>query len=245
MEKGPFNHVVKKVEKFVKNVVPDLLDNFPNKLELPTYEYSGEEAGFLMERLIPEVQRNKAMELTSEMADGTYFYRTLVGSREEGTTHPHDFYIEKKAENTRFYFIDPEHNVGANNVFRPKIGNLMAIELSRNGESHCAILRFRTDGIPMNVLKLKPQYEASRTLIEDEGTPAFLKGREENILYRIVAQPNKVTTQTRFTNKQEAMSFASGMPGSLALEGKAAAHAALFNRFLSLLSGGSFEPYMN
>lgn len=225
-----------------KNGIWDQLDRFPS-ISAPEMTFVEGHASEMMERFMPELMRTKLIDLTNSFSDGLYRVRTLVGEYDLGTSHPHDFVISINLDDIGLYFVDPEHTVGSRNALRPAISNLISLIIPKNIDQPVsfASLRFRTDNVDHAVLKLKPQLEATQTLIEDRGMPAFLSAFSNDILFRLLVSAEQSLVQARYTTSYQLRQFLYGNSGSPALEGKVDSHQAVFNHFIEELEAGNFQ----
>lgn len=234
----------KKFEKIISNIVPDILDNFAYNEELPIFENKNtENVDKVMYRLLTEDQRKRLLDFMDGLEDGRYEYLSLVGEKDNGTLHPHLFVVEKRDGVVKLNFVDPEHNVGNQNLLRPKISNLMAINVPEGKDSvpELVILRFATEGLFPDDLKLKNQSIAASQLIDREGIPEMLVDFPKNILFRLVVKKIGLTLQARYTNTKKATDFLAGGDGSRALRGKVRAEQYLVERFIKFLEEGHFK----
>ncbi len=235
--------------KITDNVIPDLRDNFPRLSKIRSWEITNKEADSTSIDQIREkfLSRSRYQELKaaaeSALESGQLYEHTwIVGSREKGTNHPHTFLGEKSEYGANLFFIDPEHNVGKQNVFRPKISNLVSIDLGDNyHNSRFAVIRFNIEGLTPDQLKLQQQFVAAKELLDKDG-PTMLKGSQENILFQAIVENGKVVLRARYTNEKKAQNFLHGGEGSRALRGKIKANAIIVDRLISFLQAGKFEP---
>lgn len=253
-------HPERFLRQFSEHVLPDLRDNLASSATPERRETREERHDALLERLVPLETRNAIMQGTPELAVGERIRaRTLVGTKEDQTRHPHDFTIERLPEGLRLTFVDPEHYIGRRgslealsdiphirtpHVLRPKIGNLMTASLPLDPEQRAriALLRFRTERIPdPAVFKLHAQQEAADHLIEDFGIPSFLTELPTEILFRIVLDTERAVVQARYTNENEIDAFLKGGRGSSALEGKVRSQQQILGRFPEYLASGLFK----
>jgi len=232
-------------ETIRKNVIPDISDNLSSREPL-FIEGVGEQGKKLLERMIPKEKREQLLVMIRDFEEhSSYQTTTLVGEKKKRTQHPHLFVIERGDNHIQLFFVDPEHNVGKQNTLRPRIGNLMSLKIYEgNSEPELAILRFRTPEIEdkdITLLKIQPQLEAARALIENEGVPQFLEDFREEILFRIVVRHDKSVLQARYTKEQGLKSFLEGGKGSSALEGKVDSQNAIIDRFVRFLEEKKFK----
>ncbi len=236
-----------KIEKFANNVIPDLRDNFPRLSRLKSWEASDSEsdptaASRVKQKFLSREQHDQFLSALEFAQEGELYEHTwLVGSKEAKTLHPHTFLAEKGTEGFNLFFIDPEHNVGNQNFFRPKISNLISMRVAEDySESEINIIRFNVDGIPPEQLKLQQQFMAARELLE-KGEASLLAGHSENILFQAMLKPESAMIHARYTNERKAADFLAGGHGSRALRGKVKANEAILNRFVNYLQAGKFE----
>lgn len=227
----------------------DVLDNIPSIGVAKTIEKKEDGPSALMERLVPpEIQRS-LHERTKTIAPGQMLLaRVLVNKQDKLSAHPHDFVIEAKNEEIHFYFIDPEHNVGKRHPIRPKVGNIVSYTLPRDKSTlpSLAIVRYRTGDLDdIQPLKLRPQLKEAQGLLAQEGLPTFLKGKEKEVLLRIVATESKTLVQSRYGTKDELTRFGKGEKGPHPLEARIASQHAILNRFVEYLDEGTFRPFMD
>lgn len=233
------------VERFIKSGIPDFLDNVQRQFEPEVVEQDSYANEKMLERLLPQEAREQLLALSENFERGQdYRAVILVGKKENGTLHPHLFVIQRTEKGIELFFVDPEHNVGKHNLLRPKIENLITMKVPQGSEAHSelAILRFRTNNIKdVTLLKLQPQLEAARTLIDNDGVPQILQEYKNDITLRIVIKEGKTITQSRYTSKKELESFLAGKQGSFALEGKVQSQQAILKRFVEYLQEDKFK----
>ncbi len=244
-------------ERFVKNVIPDLRDNFESK-EPPTLVVEKikdpVEAVPLVERLLPKQIREGLVEEVSRLAPGQYRARVSVGSQEEGTRHPHDFIVDKVGDRTKLYFIDPEHQMGKSKKksslplprkgdLRPKISTLIGIKLSQSGGiPELSIIRFRAAAITdPHLLKMGPQFELAKQLLETGDLPELLRGKENEITFRVNVRPDTLLAQSRYASPSDVSGFLRGEKTATALEGKIYSSTIIMGHFLKHLKEGQFQ----
>jgi hypothetical protein len=156
--------------------------------------------------------------------------------------HPHTFLAEKSEAGINLFFIDPEHNVGTQNFLRPKISNLIGINLRDSYEnSQFSVIRFNVNGLTPDQLKLQQQFTAARELLT-AGQPAMLNDLPQNILFQAGAEKGKAYLHARYTNENKAQKFLKGGDGSRALRGKIKANTVIINRLIGFLAEGNFKP---
>lgn len=241
---------LRQIPRIRKNVIPDIMDNMPSRKAPPTVEKNFEsvsEASPVLERLCPHEARQALRSLTSEFEEGaTYRARTTVGSLEDGTKHPHDFVLEKHGGDLCLYFVDPEHFVGERNLRRPSISNLMALRLPVGGsEPSVAVARFRTQTIAATdiaELKMERQLAHARQLIDNDGLPEPLRSHERDVLFRLLATPQRALLQSRYVGTSFGMELLlEGARSAPVLEGKVDSQRAIIESFLQLLRAGEFK----
>jgi len=240
-------------EKLIKNVVPDILENFPSKgrsraensAETPEDK---EKKTKLLERLLPEEHKARLRELTEELSSGLHRARILVGDKDKRTLHPHDFVIEKDdSGELRFYFIDPEHNIGVSKKrLRPPIAEILSFKLPTDveDEPEIAFLRYRTPRVfekDFRALKLKEQLEAGQQLLETGRTPEFIEDLEEEITYQYTVNAEGSSVEAVRQNEQNLATFLSGEETALALEGKVETLQIRLEQFERYLESGDFK----
>lgn len=246
-----------KIRKIIQNpnVIPDILDNVdrekPPRIAEKTFE-TPSDAAPLLDRLCPPESAQMLRSLTANFQQYvSYRARVAAGKKEDGTSHVHDFVIERSDAETSFYFVDPEHYVGKRNLLRASVSNLMSMRLRNDGGDtlpSVAILRFRTDSlasIDRTQLKMEQQLGHGRQLLADDALPKFLANHPEEILFRTIATPERGLVQSRYVDNRHGLElFLDGMPSAPALEGKVTAHQAILDRFIRLLQEGQFVPIL-
>jgi hypothetical protein len=118
----------------------------------------------------------------------------------------------------------------------------MAVKIpyDRSRSSEVVILRFSTESMAPNDLKLRPQLQAAQQLLPRRGIPTIID--PEHILFRIVQSPTTNIVEARYTSPKEAQDFLRGGHGSTALQGKVAAEQALIDRCIAFLATNAFIP---
>lgn len=234
------------LEKFTNNIIPDLRDNFPRLSSLKNWEIADSEtdpdaAARVKDRFLSEPQYQRLRSTTDQLpAEGLYEHTWLVGDKTKGTYHPHVFLVDRSGAGSDLFFIDPEHNVGRQNLFRPKISNLMAIKLADSYEnSEISIIRFSAEGLTPDQLKLQQQFQVVRQL-GDQDSLQILEAVPDNVLFHGAIQAHSAKLSARYTNDRKAADFLNGGTGSRALRGKIKANEAIVNRFITYLEEGKF-----
>ncbi len=237
-----------KLEKLTDNIIPDLRDNFPNLSKIKSWEVNDTEPASpsvdkMREKFLSRGQHQELVSLSKSVFESgkLYEYTWLVGQKSQKTLHPHTFLGEKSEKGANLFFLDPEHNVGNHNFFRPKISNLISMHLGENYEdSQINIIRFNIQGLAPEQLKLQRQFLAAKELLNQE-KPTMIKDLPENILFQAVVKDHQALLSARYTNEQKAQDFLRGGHGSRALRGKIKANTIIINRLINFLRAGKFE----
>lgn len=218
----------------------------------PATEYSGPESALLTERILPADAIEAIRRVGSYYPDGYIQWKTdhvgnskIEDKRNDPAWHPHYYFIDRSHEGvTRMYFVDPEHKVAKDNLFRPSIANLVGIEVpdDETQSSRVAILRYQ---IPRYDYQNKPVglgHHDLRSVIEqtlDNGgnLPEELTGEaERKVLFMIASDHEKSRVQARYSTKRQVESFARGDKGSSALEGKVMMQGHVVNKLIRLFN---------
>ncbi|MCA9332995.1 hypothetical protein KDA00_03930 [Candidatus Saccharibacteria bacterium] len=211
-----------------------------------TAKYEGPESAKLLERLLSDGATKSVRRLGQHYENGHMYRRiTHVGDKDKGTYHPHYYFMDRTHPGmTRMYFVDPEHKVANNNIWRPPIVNLVGIEVPdrESTSSRVTIMRCR---VPKYDFKHKPEGlgpDELFTVIEQAlerngGLPdEFTGDMESKVLFMIASDHNSSRVQARYSTKKQIEGFARGERGSSALEGKVWVHAYVVNRLINLFN---------
>ena len=248
-------------ERFVQNIVPDLKDNLESgkppievveKLDTPA------DAAPLAERFLPSEMRRQLESETADLELGEYRARVAVGSAEDGTRHPHDYIIEKEASSLTLYFVDPEHQMGKSKNkspvhfprkgdFRPKTSTLIGIKMTDGDEIPViSIIRYRAAAITdSHLLKMEPQLEMVKSLLETGEIPEVLAGKENEITFRLNMRKDGLLVQSRYASPEELELFLQGKPSAAVLEGKVHSSNVIMRHFLNHLESKRFQKSTN
>jgi hypothetical protein len=244
-------------ERFIQNVVPDLRDNLRSdkippiasrKIETPADVLP------LMERLLPSNVQDRFFAETAHFASGEYRARVAVGSAEEGTRHPHDYIVQKSDEELVMYFVDPEHQMGMSKKHskiplprkgdvRPKISTLISVRLY-NDEAipDISMLRYRAAAISdPRLLKMDPQFEIAKQILTTGAVPDVLKGKENEITFRMNIRAEEMLAQSRYANQEALDDFLRGKKSAPSIEGKVHSYGVIMRHFLKHLSEQKFH----
>lgn len=237
-----------RMEKITDNIIPDLRDNFPALSNLKQWELSDSEAdpsavSRVKERFISREQHQQFLSALADIKPGQFYeYTWLVGRKPDGTSHPHVFLAENTGDKFNLFFIDPEHNVGKQNMFRPKISNLIAMRIAADYESsEINIMRFNTEGLTPDQLKLRQQFAAAKELLDEKHQPAMLENLQNNILFQASIGAHSAILRAKYGNSGKTSEFFGGGAGPRALRGKVRANYAIISRFISYLEEGKLE----
>lgn len=248
--------------RILTNYIPDLRDNIPHKEAPPLVERavsSPEQITPLLERLFTHEGENILAKLSSEMErfpEGTYRARIIVGTVEKASRHPHDFVLDVGSDAKSLYFVDPEHQTGRqkgkgilprDGDLRPKMTTLLGVRFSSdNAVPDISILRFRAAAIlDPHLLKMAPQLEMARRLLQTGAVPEEIRGRENEITFRLNIREDNMLAQSRYADKQDLSRLLSGEKSVPALEGKARSYGIIMNHFLEHFRAGKFVPLKN
>jgi hypothetical protein len=246
-----FDVPVVAVHKFSKAnklgmMIDDIRDNADYKFAPFAIEHDGSDVAKLTERLLPQEAISAIRRIGQHYEDGKV-YRIIdhVGEKENGTFHPHYYFIDRTVPGkTRMYFVDPEHKVAKNNLLRPSIANLVGIEVSddETEAAHVAVLRYKIpeyqqklsdDGLDSNSLRLVME----EVLNNGGNLPKKLKADFENkVLFMIASFGDHSRVQARYSSKEQIDNFAKGGRGSSALEGKVQMQQHIINKLIRLFN---------
>jgi hypothetical protein len=241
--------------RFLNNIVPDLRDNFrteePPLSLTQKFEDTGEYVHFI-DSVFPHDTRKQLWEQLSTFKEGTHRARIKAGNLKQGTAHPHDYIIDKKREEISFYFIDPEHQLGKSKQkgmfpirtgdIRPKVSSLIGIKMTSGSDMpEISTIRFRTETIEdTQKLKMEAQLQIARGMLKTGETPEILKGKEEEITFRMVIGEGSVLVESRYVNQEDLKKFIKGESSAKALEGKKDSFRAVMGQFIKYSKDGSF-----
>lgn len=232
-------------KSFDKSVVPLRARSRPDKIGMvlddirdnkawvkPPYAtvYQGPGAEKLLEQLLPEDTASAFRRLGQHYEDGHMYRRIIhVGNREDGTFHPHFYFMDRtRAGVTRVYFVDPEHKVASKNLLRPSIANLVGIEVPDNEIEapsvtimRCLIPEYDYENKPDGLRPEELRKVIEQALDRNGDLPdRFAGGSERRVLFMIAANSQATRVQARYSTKKQIESFARGGRGSRALDGK-------------------------
>jgi hypothetical protein len=244
-------------ERFIQNIVPDLRDNMSSE-KAPVFATktieSIEDALPLVERFLPNGVKEQFLRETSEFEPGEYRARVAVGSAEEGTRHPHDYVVQKGDTDLTLYFVDPEHQMGMSKKrsripiprkgdMRPKISTLIGMRMSEDTPiPDISMIRYRAAAITdPHLLKMGPQFEVAKELFATGTIPEILRGKENEVTFRLNVRPEELIVQSRYAHHEELMRFLEGKISAPTLEGKLHSYGAILRQFLKHLRENRFR----
>lgn len=208
----------------------------------------------LLDRLLPPHARQQVLALSSDYPAGTHRFRELVGDRDKGTSHPHDFYLDTDTKGAKLLFVDPENTVANRNRLRPPISNLMVADIPfGDDQPKVAVLRYRTPALQRrgreqdnpSFLKMDGQRTVAEALLEGSGhLPEALQGDlESEVLFWLFADGTRSVVEARYSTPKQLQQFARGGTGSSALEGKVDSQGHILNKFIKHLQHPeNFKP---
>ncbi|MES2014523.1 MAG: hypothetical protein V4437_01775 [Patescibacteria group bacterium] len=246
-------------DRFVESGIPDLRDNLEaKKAPAMAVQEAGPFANTykLMERFAPRALQEELLQATAALPNGRHRARLKAGAAEDGTKHVHDYIVDKDETGVAFYFVDPEHMMGANKKrskiklprksdFKPKITNLLGIRINTDPavSSDFFALRFRTDAFENHQLfKSDHMLEVAEQVLKTGEIPEMLKGHENEIIWRLSVQSDKAVAQGRYADTKDLTRFLRGETPTAMLRGRIKTQRVLVNRFLRHTQNSTFTP---
>lgn len=244
-------------ERIIRSIIPDLRDNIPTS-EAPA-SATQESGPFtntlrLSERLFPTDIRQGLIEKTELLADGRYRARLKAGNKEKGTTHIHDYILDKTGPERRFSFVDAEHLMGGSKNpgllprvadFRPRVVNLLSVTLSDDPSTvNMTALRFRTEALSENrrLFKAENLLSELESMVASNDLPAILAGHENEVVYYLHLQNGMAKVQARYASEPELKAYLRGETDSEMLRGRVTTQKAIIKKFLRYLGEDKFKP---
>ncbi len=209
-----------------RDYIPALQEKFPTE-KAPAFvekTFTPEIAKIFLKSLITPEQQKRLHDLASSLADGQYRFREAAGTPEQGNRHVHDFIILKSASGIQFFFVDPEHAMGASKNhrllkilrrgdIRPQVNVLYSMELTPENEvARVSALRYRASVIPEDKPQLnKPgeQFKMAESLLASGDLPEVIRGKENEISFQLDFRPaqyqHKVLVRARAARDSRAV----------------------------------------
>ncbi len=228
-------------EKIVKGFayLKDIKDMRASSDAPPELRREGDVSAF-RDMLVSPEQAEMLKALTEQFEVGQlYRSRNRVGSKKKKNIHPHDFIVDKTAEATNLYFVDPE--ISLLSKVRPNAVYLEAVRIYNDERlPEVALFRCRSDQLPdRQALKADALLQQARQLIDANGTPDFITEEFKNqVTMRIALRQQEATAQIRqdiTVNNKSVNSMLDGNITSPTLDGIISSHQIRMQQFQRLL----------
>lgn len=220
------------------SIAHDLLDNTP----LPavhTVERTGESSKRMREHIRHDFLSDEKLQrlLNRFSKPGVYQSHDVAGRSEEKTAHGHRFVAISEEHRLRLLFLDPEHHVGARNIFRPSICNIVAVSIPRNTaeirDASIGVLRVRTgESDPTTLDSFITLQEAALDFLDSGKVPEIFTRGTENVSFLLHSTPDRSLIRTRYVDMRNLKAYAEGGISPTVVRTKAQSLEHILSKFL-------------
>lgn len=204
---------------FLERVLPDIADNIPMPAPYKVVIRDSSTNDRLIRQFVPEPVQRSLEDLAGELdPNSTQVVNVPIGLREKGNNHCHKYVLQRSGNETLFYLVDQEHDIGefkpatprVRNLLRPQIVNLFAVKLILGQSPRFAQLRYKTTGLPLELQKNQKKLEECAGDLVNHATPTFLADSEENIIYFFNVDEERTVLQARYVTPEQWALYAAG-----------------------------------